>query len=117
MFWILAKDSEFSWSIAYQQSFETLKEKLVQAPVLRGPNSSLPFHISFDAPDTSIGATLGQEEDKQSYAIYFTSKKLSPAELNYTVTKKEVLDVIFLLINSNIILQDMKSLYILTILQ
>jgi len=73
----------------------TLKEKLVQALVLRGPNWSLPFCISSDASDTAIGATLGQEEDKQSYAIYFISKNLSPTELNYTVTEKEFLAVIF----------------------
>ena len=29
LFWLLAKDSEFSWSTTCQQSFETLKEKLV----------------------------------------------------------------------------------------
>jgi len=56
-----------------------LKEKLVQALVLRGPNWSLPFHISSDALDLAIGAALGQEENKQSYAIYYISKKLSSA--------------------------------------
>lgn len=29
LFLLLAKDSEFSWSTAFQRSFETLKEKLV----------------------------------------------------------------------------------------
>ena len=82
-------DSEFSWSTTCQQSFETLKENLVQAPVLRGPNWSLPFHISFDASDLAIGAALGQEENKKSYDIYYISKNLSSAELNYTVTEKE----------------------------
>jgi hypothetical protein len=64
------------------------------APVLRGPNWTLPFHISTDASDTTIGGVLGQKEDHQSYAIYFVSKNLSPAELNYTVTKKEFLAVV-----------------------
>ena len=69
IFRLLAKDSEFSWSTACQQSFETLKEKLVHVPVLRGPNWSLPFHISSDASDLAIGVALGQEENKKSYAI------------------------------------------------
>ena len=55
----------------------------------------MPFHISSDASNIVIGAALGQEEDKQSYAIYFISKNLSPAELNYTVIEKEFLAVIF----------------------
>jgi hypothetical protein len=56
--------------------------------VLRGPNWKLPFHISSDASDISIGNVLGQEEDKKPYNIYFISKNLTPAELNYTVTEK-----------------------------
>ena len=63
--------------------------------MLRGPNWSLPFHISFDASDTANGMTLGHEEDKKSYAIYFINKNLSPAKLNYTVTEKEFLAIIF----------------------
>eukprot|EP00253_Pinus_taeda_P022646 PITA_22646 len=56
----------------------------------------LPFidQISSDASDTAIGAVLGQEEDRKPYAIYYISKNLSPAELNYTVTEKEFLAVI-----------------------
>jgi len=48
----------------------------------------LPSQISSDASDTTIGAVLGQEEDRKPYAIYYISKNLSPAELNYTVTEK-----------------------------
>jgi hypothetical protein len=65
------------------------------APILRGPDWTLPFHISSDASDTAIGAVLGQEEDHLPYAIYFISKNMSPAELNYTVTEKEFLVVIY----------------------
>jgi hypothetical protein len=64
------------------------------APVLRGGNWALPFHISIDAYDTTIGGVLGQKEDQQSYAIYFVRKNLSPAELNYIVTEKEFLAVV-----------------------
>ena len=62
--------------------------------MLRGPNWDFPFQISSDALDTAIGAVLGQEEDKKPYAIYYISKNISPAELNYIVTKKEFLAVI-----------------------
>ena len=55
---------------------------------------TLPFHISTDASDTTIGASLGQKENLMTYAIYFISKNLTPAELNYTVTEKEMLAVV-----------------------
>jgi hypothetical protein len=64
------------------------------APILRGPNWSLPFHISTDASDTALGGVLGQKENQQNYAIYFTSKKLTPPELNYTIPEKEFLAVV-----------------------
>ena len=88
LFQLLAKDSEFTQSTACQLQFETSKEKLVQPPILRGPNWSMPFHISSDASHTAIGANLGQEKNKQSYAIYYISKNLSHAEFNYRVTEK-----------------------------
>jgi hypothetical protein len=94
MFGLLIKDVDFSWTEQCQTAFETLKDKLYVAPVLRGPNWTLPFHISTDASDTAIGGVLGQKEDQQSYAIYFVSKNLSPTELNYTVTEKEFLEIV-----------------------
>jgi len=58
------------------------------APVLQGMNWELPFHISSDALDTSIGIVIGQEEDRKPYAIYYISKNLTLAELNYIVIEK-----------------------------
>jgi hypothetical protein len=59
MFGLLIKDVDFVCIEQCQTSFETLKAKLSVAPVLRGPNWTLPFHISIDASDTSIGGVLG----------------------------------------------------------
>jgi hypothetical protein len=85
---------EFQWSDKCDVAFVGLKKMISTTPVLRGPNWKIPFHISTDASDIAIGDVLGQEEDKKPYAIYFISKNLSPAELNYTVTEKEFLAVI-----------------------
>jgi hypothetical protein len=35
-----------------------------------------------------MGIVLGNKEEKKPYAIYFISKNLTPAELNYTITEK-----------------------------
>ena len=94
LFGILAKDSEFIWSKSCQEALDIIKGKLTTAPILRGPKWALPFHIYLDASHKSIGAALGQVEKKLPYAIYFISKNLSKAELNYTVTEKELLVVV-----------------------
>lgn len=88
LFKFLAKDIEFQWTTNCQNAFEILKENLSITPILRGPNWSLPLHISTDASDTAIGASLGQKENQFNYAIYFISKNLTPAKLYYTVTEK-----------------------------
>ena len=95
MFKLLTKDAHFVWDSQCQTSFEILKEKLSTTPVLQGPNWSLPFHISTDASNTSLGAALGQKENQITHAIYFISKKLTPTECNYTVTEKEFLVVVY----------------------
>ena len=93
LFKLLTKDCEFKWDLDCQSAFETLKTRISEAPILRGPNWKLPFHISTDASDTALGAVLGQK-DLIPYAIYYTSKNLTPTELNYTVTEKEFLAVV-----------------------
>jgi len=93
LFKLLTKDCEFNWNPNCQLAFETLKEKKFEAPILRGPNWKLPFHISTDASDTALGVVLGQKY-LITYAIYYTSKNLTPIELNYTMTKKEFLAVV-----------------------
>ena len=55
----------------------------------------MPFHIYSDAFDTAIRVVLGQRDGQLPYAIYYISKKLSPAELNYTVTEKEFLAIVY----------------------
>ena len=88
LFKLLAKDVHFHWDTNCQTAFQKLKDKLSTTPILRGPNWAFPFHISTDASDTAIGASLGQKENLMTYVIYFISKNLTPAELNYTVTEK-----------------------------
>jgi hypothetical protein len=89
------KNVEFKWTNFCQEAFNKLKHQLSTTPILRGPDWTLPFHISSDASDTAIGVVLGQEENHLPYAIYFISKNMNPAELNYTVTEKEFLAVIY----------------------
>lgn len=48
-----------------------------------------------DASDFAIGAVLGQRKDKILHVIYYASRTLDAAQLNYTTTEKELLDVVF----------------------
>jgi len=50
-----------------------------------------------DASDFALGAILGQKVNKKPLVIYYTSRTLSEAQLNYTTTEKELLAVVFAL--------------------
>jgi len=54
MFKLFTKDVDFLWDTNCQNDFQVLKDKLSTAPMLRGPNWSLPFHICTDASDTPL---------------------------------------------------------------
>jgi hypothetical protein len=56
---------------------------------------SLPFEIICDASDFVVGAILGQRVGKLPHIIYYASKTLMDAQVNYTTTEKELLAVVF----------------------
>jgi len=69
----------------------------VSAPVVVGPDWSLPFEIMCDASNSAVGAVLGQRVDKILRVIYYASLTLNPAQVNYTTIEKEMFVVVFAL--------------------
>lgn len=84
------KTSEFIWLNACQEAFDGIKWALTHAPVLRSPKPEEPFEVVSDASLQGLGAVLLQE----SQPVAFESRKLSPAERNYTTTEQELLGVV-----------------------
>jgi len=76
-------------------AFTKLKEALTSAPVLHPPTWEEPFALMCDAYDYAIGVVLGQRVDKKPHVIYYASHTLNDVQLNYTITEKEFLTVIF----------------------
>ena len=64
---------------------------------MQPPNWTLPFEIMCDASDYTIGAILGQRRNKKSHVIYYASKTLNEAQMNYSTIEEELLVVIFAL--------------------
>ena len=61
------------------------------------PDWSLSFELMCDANDYTIGAVLRQTREKKPSVIYYDSRTLNDAQLNYTTTKKELLAIVFAL--------------------
>ena len=93
---LLQKEVPFIWSEECQSSFEFLKTTLSEYPVLRMPDFSRKFTLHCDASLYAIGVILCQNDDKDDeYVVSYASKILKKAELNYTITEKECLAVLF----------------------
>ncbi|KAL5559991.1 hypothetical protein UlMin_036202 [Ulmus minor] len=94
---LLAKDTPFVFDDSRIQAFDKLKHLLTSTPIIRPPDWNLPFEIMCDASDYAIGAVLGQRVNRLPYVIYYASKTLTDAQLNYSTTEKELLAVVFAL--------------------
>ena len=89
------KNRPFLWTTECQVAFETLRKKLVEAPILAYPSSEEDFILDTDASATGIGAVLSQVQDGIERPIAYASRGLSKSERNYSVTKRELLAVVF----------------------
>ena len=93
---LLHKDVKFNWNRFCQDAFETLKKKLISAPVLKTFDPDKPIRLVTDASDFAIGAILEQFHDPPGewYPIAYESRKMKPEEVNYAVHEKELLAIV-----------------------
>ncbi|GJU21875.1 reverse transcriptase domain-containing protein, partial [Tanacetum coccineum] len=92
---LLEKETPFFFSKECIESFNTLKRKLTEAPILIAPDWDLPFELMCDASDFAIGAVLGQRKNKHFQPIHYASKTMNEAQAHYTTTEKELLAVVY----------------------
>lgn len=90
---LLRKDCPWRWTCAQQASFDAIKLALTSPPVLARPDftpDAPGFEIHADASIIALGAILMQV----GRVIAYCSRKLSPAECNYTTGEQEFLAVV-----------------------
>ena len=78
-------------------AFKRIKTELTSAPIIQPPDWKVPFKIMCDASDYAIDAVLGQWVGKVPHVIYYASKTLNDAQMNYSTTEKELLAIVFAL--------------------
>nr|GEU63823.1 DNA-directed DNA polymerase [Tanacetum cinerariifolium] len=77
------------------EAFNTLKKKLIEAPILVIPDWNLPFELMCNASDYAIGAVLGQRKLKHFQPIHYATKTMTEAQIHYTTIEKEMLTVVY----------------------
>ena len=94
---LLNKDVVFKFDEKCSTAFQTLKDKLTTTLVMITPDWSKEFELMCDASDYAVNAVLGQRQDKTFHTIYYASKVLNEAQMNYATTGKEMLAIVFAL--------------------
>ena len=92
---LLQKDVPFNFDEDCLHSFRTLKQSLNSTTIIQPPDWNLPFEIMCDASDYAVGAVLGQRKEGKVHAIYYASKTLNDAQINYATMEKELLAIVF----------------------
>lgn len=87
------KKSVFVWTQQCQKSFETLKNKLTNPPVLAYPDFSKPFILTTDASGFACGAVLSQIVDGEDRPIAFASKPFTKGEVNKITKEQELIAI------------------------
>ena len=81
---------EFKWTTSAAKSFELLKKKVIEQPVLALLDFSNAFQVDCDASGNAIGAILSQE----GKPIAYFSEKLNDAKKKYYVYDQEFYAII-----------------------
>ena len=72
------KGAKFVWTQEHQTAFNSLKQALMEAPVLQVPDFSKEFVLVMDASDLAVSAVLNQRVGKELAPVSYYSRLLTP---------------------------------------
>ncbi|KAJ1178382.1 hypothetical protein NDU88_003628 [Pleurodeles waltl] len=85
-----------NWTVECQQAFDTLKQAMCTAPVLKAPDYSKQFIVQTDASEHGIGAVLSQtNDDGLDQPVAFISRRLLPREQRWSAIEREAFTVVW----------------------
>jgi len=88
------KDRDFIFSTEALAAFDHLKQELSENVILKHPQMSQKFYVFTDASNFAIGGVLAQKDGTELRPVEFYSRKLCPAEINYSVYDRELLSIV-----------------------
>ena len=84
------KGRPFHWQEEQQQALDTIKERMINPPVLYLPKPGRRFILYCDSSRTHTGSSLWQIQEGKPRLIGYASKYLPAPALNYSVTELEM---------------------------
>ena len=90
---------KFEWSSECEEAFQTLKDRLLSAPIMSYPREEGQYVLDTDASGFAIGAVLSQiqtDRDGETHerVISYGSRVLKPQETRYCARRRELLAIV-----------------------
>lgn len=90
------KDVKFTWAKRQEDSFQCLKDAIVNASRLAHLRDDFPLILATDASKCGIGAVISHRyPDGTEHPIAFASKTLNSSQVGYSQIEKEALSIIY----------------------
>ena len=96
---------KFEWTPLHHAAFLTLKEAIIQAPILHCPDPNKRYIIYRDASNDACGAQLSQEHDSMEFPIAFISHTFTETQRKWSTIKQEAYGVYYAVTKWNHYLQ------------
>ena len=84
---------EFDWMPLHHITFLTLKEAIIQAPILHYTDPNRKYIVYTDASDNTCGPQLSQEHDGMEFPIAFLSHMFTETQGKCSTTEQEAYGV------------------------
>ena len=84
------KGRPFIWEKEQQDSFEEIKHRLINPPILHMPNKTGRFHLYSDTSKFATGSALYQIQNGTPRLFAYASKRLPEAAKSYSITELEL---------------------------
>ncbi|XP_072088602.1 uncharacterized protein [Arachis hypogaea] len=94
-FQTIKKKNRFQWTDDCERAFNTLKTTLSQPPILQKPLQGEDLFLYLSVTDWAVSSALITERSKIQHPVYFVSKTIHHAELNYPKIEKLALALVF----------------------
>ena len=98
-------DGKFEWKETHHWAFMKLKDAIIQAPILRYPDTTKPYIMYMDASNDACGAQLSQMHNKADFPVAFLSHTFTDTQQRWSTPEQEAYGIYFAIKKWNYYLQ------------
>ena len=88
-------DVKFEWKDIHQDAFMKLKEAIIQAPILRYPDTTKPYILYTDASDDACRVQLSQTHNGTEFPVALLSHTFTDTQRKWSTPEQEAYGIYF----------------------